>query len=222
MVVIGHSQGGLLTKLTAIESDSRFWNNISQTPLEKLALTQASRDLLRRMSFVHPLPFVRRLIFIATPQRGSYFAGNRLSHWAARFITAPLDIVHSVNELVLHNKEALAFTSIGVVPTAVHNMTPGTRFIRTVAAIPVVPGIATHSIIAVEGDSPVEQGNDGIVAYTSAHLDGVDSELVVRSGHSCQANPHTINEVRRILFLHLAAESDKREERSRISSGLRH
>jgi pimeloyl-ACP methyl ester carboxylesterase len=207
MVVIGHSQGGLLAKLTSIESDTRFWDHISKTPLEKLALTEASRDLLRRMSFVRPLPFVRRLVFIATPQRGSYFAGSRASHWVARFITAPLDIVHGVNDLVLHNKEALAFTAMGVIPTAVHNMTPGTRFIRTLAALPVASGVAAHSIIAVEGDGPVESGNDGIVEYSSAHLDDVDSELVVRSGHSCQANPHTINEVRRILFLHLTAES---------------
>jgi hypothetical protein len=46
MVVIGHSQGGLLTKLTAIDSSTRFWEHISKTPLEKLALTEASRDLL--------------------------------------------------------------------------------------------------------------------------------------------------------------------------------
>ena len=32
----------------------------------------------------------------------------------------------------------------------------------------------------------------------------VKSELVVRSGHSVQSNPHTVAEVRRILLLHLA------------------
>lgn len=212
MVVIGHSQGGLLAKLTAVRSDNHFWNNISQTPLEKLALTQASRDLLYRTTFVHPLPFVRRLVFIATPQRGSYFAGNRLSHWVARFITLPLDLVHGTNDLFLRNKEALTFASMGHIPTAIDNMTPGTRFIRTLASLPVVPGVATHSIIPVEGDGPVEQGNDGIVEYISAHLDDVDSELIVRSGHSCQANPHTINEVRRVLFLHLTAESHTGKE----------
>src|SRR5262245_22252675 len=209
MVVIGHSQGGLLAKLTAIESDSRFWDHISKTPLEELTLTEASRDILRRVSFVHPLPFVHRVVFIATPHHGSYFAGSRINHWTAHFITVPLDIVHSVDDLVLNNKEALAFTAMGVIPTAVHNMTPGTRFIRTLASTPVAPGVATHSIIAVEGDGPVERASDGIVEYTSAHLDDVDSELVVRSGHSCQANPNTINEVRRILFLHLTAESNK-------------
>ena len=33
MVVIGHSQGGLLTKLTAIESGTRFWENRHPLPL---------------------------------------------------------------------------------------------------------------------------------------------------------------------------------------------
>ena len=62
--------------------------------------------------------------------------------------------------------------------------------------------IEVHSIVAVKGTGPTEQGNDGVVEYTSAHIDGVESELVVRSPHSCQGNPHTIKEVRRILRLH--------------------
>ena len=44
--------------------------------------------------------------------------------------------------------------------------------------------------------------NDGVVEYKSAHIDGVESELVVRSPHSCQGDPHTMEEVRRILRLH--------------------
>jgi len=34
----------------------------------------------------------------------------------------------------------------------------------------------------------------------------VESELVVKSPHSCQDNPHTIGEVRRILLEHLEEE----------------
>ena len=36
----------------------------------------------------------------------------------------------------------------------------------------------------------------------SSHLDGVDSEYIVRSGHSVQSNSYAIEEVRRILLLH--------------------
>jgi hypothetical protein len=48
----------------------------------------------------------------------------------------------------------------------------------------------------------VEEGDDGVVKYTSAHIDGVESELVVRSDHSVQWAPDAIEEVRRILLLH--------------------
>ena len=66
------------------------------------------------------------------------------------------------------------------------------------------PSIQAHSIIAVEGDGPVEKLDDGVVAYSSAHIEGVESELVVRpSSHSTQGNPQTIEEVRRILRLHV-------------------
>jgi hypothetical protein len=47
MVVIGHSQGGLLTKLTSVESGNRFWENLSEIPISELELEPATRELLR-------------------------------------------------------------------------------------------------------------------------------------------------------------------------------
>ena len=82
-------------------------------------------------------------------------------------------------------------------------MTPGNPFAMGLVAIPVAPGISAHSIIAVKGDGPVEEGNDGVVEYSSAHIEGVESELVVRSSHSVQGNPTAVEEVRRLLLLHL-------------------
>jgi hypothetical protein len=62
-----------------------------------------------------------------------------------------------------------------------------------------------HSIIAVQGKGDYHQGKDGLVAYQSAHQDRMASEFIVRGGHSCQAMPSTIEEVRRILREHLAS-----------------
>jgi hypothetical protein len=55
----------------------------------------------------------------------------------------------------------------------------------------------------VKGNGLPEQGNDGVVEYKSAHLEPVESELVVTSGHSTQGTPPTIEEVRRILYVNL-------------------
>ena len=94
----------------------------------------------------------------------------------------------------------------GLVPTAVDNMSPGHPFIMGLQEIPVVPSVKVNSIIAVEGDGPVDEGDDGVVKYSAAHIAPVESELVVRSGHSVQGNPHAIEEVRRILRLHARPE----------------
>ena len=54
-----------------------------------------------------------------------------------------------------------------------------------------------------QGNDQPPNGADGVVKYTSAHVDYAESEFIVRSGHSCQDNPLTIEEVRRILLENL-------------------
>jgi len=83
-------------------------------------------------------------------------------------------------------------------------MTPNNPVLQAMAATPIAPGVHADSIIAVAGNGPVEGSNDGVVEYSSSHLDGVDSEYIVRSTHSVQSNPYAIEEVRRILLLHAA------------------
>jgi hypothetical protein len=68
-------------------------------------------------------------------------------------------------------------------------MNPSNRGLQVLQSIPVSSRIPAHSIIAVEGDGSKEQGNDGVVAYTSAHIDEAVSQLVMRSSHSVQGNP---------------------------------
>jgi hypothetical protein len=72
MVVIGHSQGGLLTKMTVVDSGTKFWELISDVPFDQAKLSPETRDLTRRATFVKPVPQVKRVIFIATPHRGSF------------------------------------------------------------------------------------------------------------------------------------------------------
>jgi len=204
MVVIGHSQGGLLTKTTVVDSGDAFWQNVSRKPLDELKISEAGRDLLRRALFVHPLPFVRRVVFVATPHRGSYIAGSWIAQQVAKLVRAPLDVTRVVTELVTLNEDALAVEKVRGAPTAVDNMTPGNRFVRTLVQLPIAAGVTAHSIIPIKGDGTPAGQNDGVVDYDSAHIDGVASEVVVvRQDHSCQSNPHTIAEIRRILLEHL-------------------
>jgi hypothetical protein len=87
-------------------------------------------------------------------------------------------------------------------PTAVDNMNPSHPFVQITSSIQVPTDIPAHSIVAVTGTGPYEHGNDGVVAYESAHLDWTASEKVVRWNHSCQGQAEAIEEVRRILLEH--------------------
>jgi hypothetical protein len=81
-------------------------------------------------------------------------------------------------------------------------MNPTNRFIVSLSAIPIADGVVANSIVGVEGGGPPAEGGDGVVKYSSAHIDGVESEKIVNSAHSMQGNPETIQEVKRILLEH--------------------
>lgn len=206
MVVIGHSQGGLLTKMSVVNSGSRFWDAVSTKPFEEVTLSETTRSLLKQALFVEPLPFVGRVVFIATPHRGSFLASRDfVTNLIRRFVTLPTRLAGLGAELAA-NREAFAAgagpLASGLLPTAVDNMSSRNPFVRTISTLPLAPGVAAHSIVAVKGNGPVETGDDGVVKYESAHIDGVESEVVVRWDHSVQGHPQAIEEVRRILTVH--------------------
>lgn len=204
MVLIGHSQGGLLAKMLVIDSGSRLWDAFSSTPLEDLRVSAQTRELLRQALFVKPLPEVREVIFMATPQHGSFVAGSIIGQLLGRLITLPGNVVTALGETISGNPGVMLLAPGMGGFGSMWSMNPRNPALAAFAAIPVSPKVAAHSIIAVEGNGPVETGDDGVVSYQSAHIPEARSELVVRSGHSMQDNPSTVSEVRRILLLHLA------------------
>jgi pimeloyl-ACP methyl ester carboxylesterase len=205
MVVIGHSQGGMLTKLTAIDSGDRFWDQSFKVSIDRIDISPETREILRRSLFYQPLPFVRCVVFISTPHHGSFLVGGRVSGLLRRLITLPSTIVSPLQDVIEHNPEALSTRVLkNDFPRSTDNMDPESPFIKTYSSIPIAPGITSHSIIAVKNpEDPKEDWNDGVVSYKSAHIDGVASEFIVHSGHSAQETPQAIEEVRRILLENL-------------------
>ncbi len=201
MVLIGHSQGGLLVKLMVVDLEQEIRAEL-RTRLENPGLSEDTRELMRKLTAVQPLPFVRRVIFLATPHKGSYVAGNWLAHQVSRFVRLPGRILRATEDVLMQDPE-LEVRFRGRL-SSVYAMTPGSPLIRTLAPAPLAPGVTGHSIVAVQGDGPFQQDTDGVLTYSSAHLEGMESELVVTSGHSVQQNPEAIEEVRRILREHAA------------------
>jgi pimeloyl-ACP methyl ester carboxylesterase len=204
MVVIGHSQGGLLTRMTVTDTGDTLWRLASDQDFDTLEMTAEQRAELQRTIFYTPLPQVKRVVFIATPHRGSYRASLLAQSLAQRFVTLPGNVLRTslaVAKLPLRYLPGEAGSA--PLPNSIIGMSPNNPYLHAVAEMPFPADVRAHSIIAIKDDSEPPAGNDGVVAYQSAHLDQVDSEFIVRSKHSCQAQAATIEEVRRILMVHL-------------------
>jgi pimeloyl-ACP methyl ester carboxylesterase len=204
MVIIGHSQGGLLTKLTATHTGDALWNTAFKQPLDSMKVSDDKRRQLQANFFYEPLPFVRRVVFISTPHRGSHLATSFVRNLARRFMTLPTEVVDfSKTMLQLDEASRLPSSVWRTIPTSLDNMSPRSEWLQALADRPVATNVTAHSIIAVKGDAQPPEGGDGVVKYASAHVTYTDSEFIVRSGHSCQDKPAAIEEVRRILLEHL-------------------
>jgi pimeloyl-ACP methyl ester carboxylesterase len=202
LVLIGHSQGGLLVRLMVTDSGQRFWDAVTDVPFEKIEATPETRALIERTMFFEPLPFVSQVVFICTPHGGSFRVSSLVLGVLRRLITLPVTLANDLADLSTQN-QSLGIQALRDIPNAVENMRPGHRFVKTLAASPIASGVSVHSIVAVPEPGPPAGQNDGVVAYESAHLEGVGSEKIVRSTHSAQGNPGTILEVRRVLYEHL-------------------
>ena len=211
MVVIGHSQGGMLAKLTATDTGDQLWRLVSQTNIDALKMDVPTRELLRSNFFFKPLPCVSRVIFIATPHRGSYQNTSFVQRFLTRFMEFPSELMSASTSLLkLKDTINLPPAVRNGIPSSLNGMATNNPVMLALADIPVGPGVKCNSIIAIKGDQQPPAGADGVVKYTSAHVDYAESEFIVRSGHSCQGNPLTIEEVRRILLQNLGEAKTKK------------
>ncbi|MBE0616965.1 MAG: hypothetical protein IH608_03415, partial [Proteobacteria bacterium] len=163
MAVIGHSQGGLLTKLTAVHTGDRLWRSLSDQSLDEVPLDPAVRADLREYFFVEPLPFVRRVVFISTPHRGSFRASNAVRNLVRKLMSLPANLVKETSQLLSLGDRLKLPPQLRQTPTSVDSMSPENPVLQALAATPLAPVVTAHSIIPVLGEGDYREGNDGVV-----------------------------------------------------------
>ena len=75
------------------DSGTRFWDAAVKVPLEQLEMKPATHALLEKTMFFAPLPFVTRVVFIATPHRGSFQVTTFILSLVRRLVTLPVTVV---------------------------------------------------------------------------------------------------------------------------------
>ncbi len=191
MVLIGHSMGGLLSRMQVIAPGRTLWDAQWSRRADHLFGLLASENLVKRMLLFQANPGIGREIYICTPHRGSKLADLSLTSLLIRVFRLPSTITKAFIDLPGNLAERGQLTSVA-------NLSPSNPLYNALAELPIP--IPHHSIIGNHGRGPDSSSSDGVVPYWSSHLESAESELVVPDNHGAYDDPRAIAEMRRILL----------------------
>ncbi len=206
MVLVGHSMGGVLSRLMVSDSGDVLWRGLLDSFDVQGKREEELRKKLGPYLYFKPVPQVTRAVFIAAPHRGTSFAENHFSRFISGLIKLPATVFGRVTEIakLLVDPNSAAPLALTRPINSINNLSDQDPFVRQSAKLPIASTVKYHSIMGNDTPNlPLPMSTDGVVPYASAYLDGAQSELVVNSWHSVQETPEAIVEVRRILHLHL-------------------
>ena len=199
VVLIGHSMGGLLSRMQVTNSGRTIWNEVFGPRAQELYSEVPNDSRAKRALIFQANPAIKRVIFIATPHRGSSLAAGGIGAIAIWLIRIPFDLLHEVPETLIQalNPESQR----RILPTSIQGLSPNSPLLHALDRLPIEA--PHHSIIGDRGRGDTPNSSDGVVPYWSSHLASAQSQKIVPSGHEAMADPQAVEEIRRILLLSL-------------------
>jgi pimeloyl-ACP methyl ester carboxylesterase len=210
-ILVGHSMGGMLTRAQVTTVTRAMWEKDKNIgPFAKSVFANnSSNSLIVRALTYHANPRIKRVVFICTPHRGSDMASGGLGRFAISLIALPAQLLTTVKDSLTSAELVQLTGSSKRLPNSVWGLRPSNPAFPVVNEAPIT--VPYHSIIGDRGNGDCPNCTDGVVAYWSSHLDGAKSEQIVPGPHGSAELPQTIDELDRILKLHLGKTATKRQ-----------
>ncbi len=200
-VLVGHSMGGLVSQMQATTLTRKDWDVVGKDKAAKVFSQVKKGDLLDRATTFEANPKVARLIFICTPHRGSEMALGSIGELGRRLISLPADLTTGIGH-TMGDSMAIMTGAPGRMPNSVTGLSPTNPTLQVLNARPM--SAPYHTILGDRGKGDGRLSSDGVVKYWSSHLDHAESEKIVPGPHGSCELPATLEELRRILRLHLS------------------
>lgn len=194
MVFVGHSMGGLLSRMQVMSPSRTLWDEILGEEADQVYSTMPANHIVRRSLIFQSNPQIGRVVFICVPHRGSGLADMNFAGMFNSLIRLPGRVVTAVSDLpeaVIKNRPV----------TSIAGLSPSNPLFTALEKIPIE--VPHHSIIGDRGRGDSPNSSDGVVPFSSSHLSTAESELIVPGPHGSYDLPETIDELERILQLHL-------------------
>jgi len=210
MVLVGHSMGGLISKMQTINSEDRFWQRVSSVPIDSLEGDPEILDRLRKIFFFEPVDSVKRVVTIASPFDGSKFANGTVRWFSHKLFTLPSFQTMDFETLIDLNPNAFVDPELLTTRTSVDSLAIDSPMIDELRQSQISSQVTFNNIVGrlskksvlgkeIPGDS------DGVVSCESAQNEQCESEVFVPAEHQ-RVHQHaaSIYEVQRVLLANLA------------------
>ena len=199
LILIGHSMGGLVSRMQATTTGRVLWDRAFGADAGRLYASLPPDHLAKQALIFDANPRVRRIVFICVPHRGSNLATAWVGSIGVGLIRLPVRVVSGVGDAVVAPLRKTA--GLKRLPTGINGLSPRSPVLRGLDTLAI--RAPYHSIIGDRGRGDTPNSSDGVVPYWSSHLAGADSELIVPGPHGAYKLPQTVAELKRILRLDL-------------------
>jgi pimeloyl-ACP methyl ester carboxylesterase len=211
IVVIGHSMGGMISRLLITDSGTKLWDALYDKPPAEMPFSEDTRRVMSDMLIFDARPEVSRVIYASASHRGSDDATNFAGRLGAKIIGNPISEDQINEEAIANLRPELGPNKRSHLPNSVDVLNPDSLFLKMIDTLPPKAGVPYHSIIGDRGkggnlDHTKPVSTDGMVPYWSSHLDGAVSEKIIPSEHWSILHPQGMVEVERILKEHLTSQ----------------
>ena len=209
-VLVGHSMGGVISRLLVSSDDfsESIMHYMQEKGGHKYRNVYQSEVALKRFKMDALTPEIQRAIFISSPLQGTDYADRWFTLLARKIIKLPEGFLKVAIDSLQGNlnlaSEGIKHLSKEFLQNGPSDLSKKSAFMQITGKAKIHPDLKYHVIIGNNTKfSENDLMNDGVVPYSSAHLEGAKSEKIITGGHSIQYTSEAVIELRRILHQHL-------------------
>jgi len=213
MVVVGHSLGGLLSQMQAINTGRVLFDGVFKQKASEAYTNVPEGDVIKRALIFNANPHINEIVFICTPHLGSYLATGFVGDIGIWLIKLPGNMVKTMLNGVGDSLDAIAGLKNYKVPNGIQGLSPRSPLLISMNTLSIQSPF--YSVVGTRGwPGPLKDSSDGVVPYWSSHLAGAQAEMTVPYSHSCCERPLTVAAVKLLLQKYLTNPPARRESKS--------
>lgn len=198
-ILVGHSMGGLISSLLIRSGGNNLWRQFSDSDLEDLDLPPDLLDIVNMMINFTPRTDITRVVFMATPHRGSPLALRPIAGFISGAIRLPFELLQKDRTPIVTALREDVRGMFVAPANSIQFLRADSPLLEAILRLPTSERVKYHSIIGDRGRGDSPNSSDGVVPFWSSSLPGAVSEEIVPSNHGVNENPGGIEELRRIL-----------------------